>query len=67
MKIFDSLGGILVTHAAVGIGAFLVGRGWATAEQAQDFLKEVQSLWPALAVTAAGAVGAVAGKVANRD
>lgn len=67
MKIFDTLGGVVATHAAVGVGAFLVGRGWITLDQAHSLVDEAKNLWISLSLTGAGAAAAIAGKYANRD
>jgi hypothetical protein len=67
MKLFDTLGGTILTHIAVGVGAFLVGRGWATPEQAHALAIEAQTVWPAYIAAGGGAAAAVAGKLVNRD
>lgn len=63
----DSVGGLLLTHAAVGVAGWLLARGWITAEQATQFAEQVKNNWPALLVGLGGLGGAVtANKKASR-
>lgn len=62
----DSVGGLLLTHAAVGVAAFFVARGWVTGDQAASLVDQVQNHWSALLLGAGGVGLGVAGKVKNK-
>lgn len=56
----DSVGGLLLTHAAVGVAGWLLARGWITSDQATQFAQQVKDNWPALLVGLGGIGGAAA-------
>lgn len=67
-RILDTLGGTFVTHVAAGVAGYLYARNLVTAEQAQNFITQVQQHWPELLLAIGGVGGAAAGKVAtNRE
>lgn len=64
----DSVGGLIFTHAAVGVAGWLLARGWITSDQATQFATQVRDNWPALLVGLGGLGGAVtANKKAQRN
>lgn len=56
----NSIGGLLLTHVAVGVAGWLLARGWITSDQAVSIADQVKANWEGI-VLGGGAVSAALG------
>jgi hypothetical protein len=59
----DTVGGLVVTHVAVGVAGWLLARGWVTSDQAADLVAQAKANWLPILIGLGGAGGAVTAKV----